>query len=158
MPSAVALLRSALQKSMARLGYANGHAMPQGASNHDSVLHELFIATEGESYFKKRRDAALKAVKAYTVSNGNGTKRDTTNYSLGACIEEVGEGTEEVVFSAKLYGLFIKKATPSKRLDKKKLEAVLIAEGFNQADVLKMIDEASSETKAATTVRATSLA
>lgn len=59
-------MRSKLMGALSRIGLNNGHACPQTMSNIDPILHEYIVATDGESFFKKRRDAAKEALMSVT--------------------------------------------------------------------------------------------
>lgn len=105
-PNAVALVRSALQRAMANLGGRNGHALPEGAGNHDGLLHELFVASEGSAYFKKRFDSAKNSIRDW-VTEVEGSDQ----------ISEVEPGTEQVILSGVHYDLIVKCNNPSMRPD-----------------------------------------
>lgn len=43
-----------------KIGNTNGHSCPESQDPAVPLLHEYFIATDGEAYFKKRREVAKK--------------------------------------------------------------------------------------------------
>lgn len=53
-------VKQALFASLDKVGNTNGHACPQSQDPIVPYLHEYYVATLGESYFKKRRDNAKK--------------------------------------------------------------------------------------------------
>lgn len=54
------VIKAAVIKALDRIGYHNGHSCPVDETNHIGFLHEYYVATLGESYFKKRREVAKK--------------------------------------------------------------------------------------------------
>lgn len=148
MSQAITNVRAALHKALAKLGYANSHMQPaEGSNNHDSLLHELFIASEGESYFKKRREAALDAVKRHLIEYNDGVDE----------IADAAPGTEQIMLRGGHYDLVVKKANPSSRLNKTKIENKLKVDyGLSMAEVLQFMAACSDESKPATTIKAIS--
>ncbi len=106
--SDIAKLRTSLSNALEMIGHKNGHAYA-GNDNTGALLHEYFVATEGEGYFKKRRDVALKTLK-----------------ESGLIEEEPPAGSESIVLSTKMFDLSLKKSNPSERFDKAALPKVLI--------------------------------
>lgn len=55
-------IKAKLFGALDKIGNTNGHASPASQDPAVPALHEYFVATHGEAYFKKRRDAAKKAL------------------------------------------------------------------------------------------------
>lgn len=53
-------VKQALFASLDKVGNTNGHASPQSQDPIVPYLHEYYVTTLGESYFKKRRENAKK--------------------------------------------------------------------------------------------------
>lgn len=143
MQSTTQKLRAALYRAFERLGHANSHACPRG-TNHEPILHELYVCGEGEAYFKKRRQAALDAVHRHVIA---------LNDDVDVIAEQL-PGTECIVLEGDYYELLVKKAQPSIRLNKTKLISSLRKEGWSRDEVDEFIAECSDETKPATTIKA----
>lgn len=108
--SDVAKMRSSLSSALEKIGHTNGHAY-QGQDNSGALLHEYYVATEGESFFKKRREVAKAALEEAGMLEK---------------AESVPSGSEEIIAVTKGYDLFLKVANPTQRFDKGLLPKVLI--------------------------------
>jgi len=106
--SKIAKLRSSLSNALEKIGTTNGHAYT-GTSNTAALLHEYWVATEGEGYFKKRRDAALKSLK-----------------ESGIIEKEPPAGSESIVVTSDYFDLSLKKSNPQQRIDKALFAKALI--------------------------------
>lgn len=51
-------IKDKLFAALEKLGRSNGHSAPSSQDPADDVMHEYFVASTGESYFKKRREQA----------------------------------------------------------------------------------------------------
>lgn len=135
----IAKMRSALHTALERIGHRNSHVCPEGGTNADPTLHELFVAHEGWAHFDKRRKAAIKECIAVAGED--------------EC-EGVAPGTEQSVLDGDIYSLVIKKNNAAERVDKTKIGTVLRKRGWSEAEVLSFMREITATTKPATSVRA----
>ena len=55
-------LLSEVNKALDRVGSQSGSAPEHSQDSSDEVMHEYFVSTIGESYFKKRREIAKKSL------------------------------------------------------------------------------------------------
>lgn len=55
-------IKQKLFAALDKVGKTNGTACPNSQDPAVPLLHEYFVATDGEAYFKKRRDVAKKAL------------------------------------------------------------------------------------------------
>lgn len=55
-------IRTKLFAALDKIGNANGHGVPESQDPAVPLLHEYYVATHGEAYFKKRREVAKKAL------------------------------------------------------------------------------------------------
>lgn len=138
MPS-IAQIRSAIHAALDRVGTRNSHACPANGTNADPALHELYAAHEGLSHFDKRRKVAIQACIAIVGE----AERDA-----------VAPGTEQSILEGNHYSLVIKKNNPAERIDRAKIGNALNKRGFTEVEVISFMDEITTITKPATSVRA----
>jgi hypothetical protein len=127
------MTRAAIHAALQRIGHHNGHACPAGASNNDPALHEYMVATEGEAYFKKRREQARDDL--IKQCDGKAIDNVVTN------VTKTKVKQSAVLLSTSNYTLTLDVAAPSKRLDEAALRNKLQTEhGMSADDVAKLID------------------
>ena len=108
MSAAFAKLKSALGTALEKIGNTNGHAYPY-QDNTGRMLHDYYVATEGEAFFKKKREAVLKQLK-----------------DSGILSNEPDAGSEAIVASTEMYDMSLKKSNPASRVDKALFAGALI--------------------------------
>lgn len=127
------MTRAAIHAALQRIGNHNGHACPTGGSNNDPALHEYMVATEGEAYFKKRReqarDALLKQVDANVIND------------VVAGVIKTNIKNSVTLVTTSNYTLTLDVSAPSKRLDEAALRNKLqTVHGMKAEEVEKLID------------------
>ena len=133
------MIRDALFKAMKKLGYANGHKLPVTGNNTDPLLHELYIATQGASYFTARRKKALSDLES------NGFLSDLPE-----------PGDSGIVAKGKVYNLLVKVSNPANRLNHGKLIIKLAEYGISDSDVRKILDGSKTLSAPAKAIEAVS--
>lgn len=93
--SKVKSLLSEVNKALEKVGTHNGTAPLPSQDPADVVMHEYYVATIGEAFFKKRRDnakkALIKACDTYDASSRlSQAVADTVRTEMGATVN-VGE-------------------------------------------------------------------
>ena len=122
-------VKQALTKALARLGTTNGHALPESHGNADPILHEVFVAYEGASYFDKRKKSAMKELQ------DSGMIDDA---------DKVTAGNSAMLLNDVHYTLTLDVANPSNRLDAKKLRTELIKQGIDSGLIDQCIAKATT--------------
>lgn len=141
------MLRAKLRKSMDNIGRNNGHACPDTKSNVDPVLHELYVAAEGQAYFKVRFDEA----KAAALEVGEGLDKAVEG------VIAMGAGTSVTLAEGDVYTLTADISKPAARLDQTKLRNLLQTEyGLTKANVDTAFAKCSTSNKPATKIRVAS--
>lgn len=129
-----AAMRSKLMAALAKIGATNGHACPQTDSNIDPIMHEYLVSTDAESFFKKRRDKAKKALLAIVDGDelSDALARVTKN--------DAGENGVPLATGA-LYRVEADIKRPAQRFDQTKLRSELMREGKTPEEVETLIDK-----------------
>jgi hypothetical protein len=134
----VTMVRAKLRAALDKIGKSNGHACPETKSNIDPALHELFIASEAASYWKKRHDDAKAA--AMDIA--------TTPAELDVIVTRVTDnmvGESHVLADGDLYMMTLDLNKPSKRLNGTALKNLLqTSYGMSKVEVEGAFSESSS--------------
>jgi len=102
-----AFLRGELTEALEAVG-KDGATKYTGNDKTGGMLHEYYVCTEAEGYFKKRREVALDVIKA--------------EFDDGI----VSQGSEAVLISSTHYDLILKVSNAPQRFDKALLPKALI--------------------------------
>lgn len=105
-----AMLRAKVRKAMDKIGNTNGQTCPPSQHNHDPLMHELFVAAEGQSFFKKRYDDAKKKVFEAAL-----TKKELTDITKRVTDTMAGESITPIV--GEVYSLSIEVCRPAASVD-----------------------------------------
>lgn len=106
----VSMLRAKLRASMDKIGKTNGHAMPQSSSNIDGQLHELYVASEAQAYWKTRHDKAKAAALEVAMP------ADELQEIVDRVIKN-NAGESVIAAEGELYTMTIDMSKPADRLD-----------------------------------------
>lgn len=129
--SAQAKLRTSLMKALSKIGHTNGHNIPEGATELDAQLHELYVAGEGKSYFDKRHKSVLEQI--------------TGEEDIVSVVTNVAPGTTSTIARGKVYELILKKNQPATRFDKTVLKNELRKAGVDQLVIDKAMEAATKQ-------------
>jgi len=143
----VNMMRAKLHRALDKVGKTNGHACPATTSNIDPVLHELYVTTECEAYFKTRSAAAKSAALGLS---------DTLDDAVQSVID-MDIGTSVTLVSGDLYTLTADISKPANRLDQRALRSWLQVEcGLSQADVDHAFTECTNKNAPAKRIKVAS--
>lgn len=146
MTQTFAQMRSKLMGALARIGTNNGHACPQSLSNIDPVLHEYLVATDGASFFSKRRDAAKEALLSVADTEAiNDAKARATKLDAGE--------NDVLIAQGEVYRATVDVKRPAERLDRGKLRKALLAEGMTVETIEKVLDRSMTKQSPAVSIK-----
>lgn len=142
------MLRAKLRKALDNIGKNNGHACPPTTSNHDPILHELYISAECQAYFKTRHDAAK--TEALGLS-------DTLDDAVQGVID-MDAGTSVTLVSGELYTMTADISKPAARLDQRALRNYLQTTlGLDAATVNKAFEACTSKNSPAKKIKVSAM-
>lgn len=144
-----AMLRAKLRSMFDRVGKKNGHACPETQSNIDPDMHELWIAAEGESYWKKRHATAKENAHDHIIDGARLAE------AIAQAKREMA-GNEFIAGEGDLYTMTVSLKKPAQPLDKTKLKNALMTEhGMTSEQVDKLYKSCSNTNKPATSIKVT---
>jgi len=122
---------NALNVAFNKLGYTNGHNMPQTTKNTDAIAWELFIAQHIARIAEARKDEAHKeAVKAGVLFDHKSNPKDMGTHSI---------------YTGDIVSYICKVNSPPSRLDTKMLRSELLKAGVSQEVVNKCYARSTKE-------------
>ena len=120
-----AKVRAGIHRQLDTVGTKNSGALPQGVANIDALLHDLFVANEGRSYFTAKHKQAIAAIHVHLDGNGK-------------ALPEPGD--KAVLETGEVYDLIASVNKPYARLDKALLR-VALGKRLKGAECEAVIDE-----------------
>ena len=114
-------IKDKLFAALEKIGKSNGHSTPSSQDPADSAMHEYFVASLGESYFKKRRENAKKGLDKLI---GPEAAERLAKAILGVKKSELG--TSIGVLDGEHYGFTIELKNGASFLDTKALKVELM--------------------------------
>lgn len=134
-------IKEAVNKALEKIGHHNGHGVPTTQDPMVPLVHEYNVATQGESYFKARREKAKKELtKSLT---------DVQNEAIATAVKEtkkLGTGKSVSIVETDPYILSVETKKGASFLDTQKLKVELLTKHkMTMTDVDALIERCTGE-------------